>query len=143
MPGGAQTQKLVQGSWGNFSGAIRGNFDGVWSADVCHTQLSTHQSARVLPGGRFGLKGASWGARDGTTGTFVTGEISVGNENDIQIGGRGFCRQTYEMRDVTTTSGLIFNATLTHYGSFYDGYCHIFFALFQGNWTTGPKHSIG
>jgi hypothetical protein len=57
----------------------------------------------------------------------------VGNEHDWQVLGVGGCLQIYDLWGLKTTSGLTFDATLTHYGTYYGGRCHIFFAVLAGN----------
>ena len=127
------------GSWGNFVGGERGQINGFWAAQVCHTGLSVFSSAHVLPGGDLHLSRLRGGGRSG--GYFLSGAIGVGSEHDLQVNGTGGCLQIYDLQGLQTTSGLTFDATLTHYGVFYGGRCHIFFAVLVGSDRTMPTHT--
>src|SRR3989449_10480985 len=49
-------------SLSSFGGTASGTINGVWSASVCHSGLSTHGVAATISGGRFRVSGvAGWG----------------------------------------------------------------------------------
>jgi hypothetical protein len=107
------------GSTSPFAGTARGDLQGAWWATICHTPLGL--SAEILSGS-FRLQTLS----RSLVGSFVRGSVTFMNEQDFA----GACRQHYAVLGQLTNG--LFNATLTHYGAYYGGSCHVFSASVSG-----------
>lgn len=114
-----------------FFGGASGDLPGPWYAFVPHTQLSP--SARICPGGQFGLSTLVNGKPTTVTGSFVSG--SVVRTSSVCPG-----TQTYQVSAklaITATvagrarpgTASFQNVTLIH---FVDGACNAFFAIVVG-----------
>lgn len=116
-------------SMSSFGGAATGTINGVWSASVCHTGLSTHGVAARISGGRFRVSGVAGWRYVTVSGSFVAGSISPGVETDHAVNGVGTCTQVFGL-SITGTG--TFRATLVHYGAFFNSSCHVFSATLRG-----------
>jgi len=116
-------------SLSSFGGGASGTINGVWSASVCHTGLSTHGVAATISGGRFRVSGVAGWRYVSASGSFVTGSISPGIETDYAVNGVGTCTQVFGLSIKGTGT---FTATLVHYGAFFDRSCHVFSATLRG-----------
>src|SRR2546422_10475858 len=74
-------------SLSSFGGTASGTINGVWSASVCHSGLSTHGVAATISGGRFRVSGVAGWRYVTVSGTFVSGSISPGGEADYSLNG--------------------------------------------------------
>jgi hypothetical protein len=116
-------------SLSSFGGAASGTINGVWSASVCHTGLSTHGVAATISSGRFRVSGVAGWRYVTASGTFAAGSISPGIETDYAVNGVGTCTQVFGL-SITGTG--TFRATLVHYGAFFDKSCHVLSATLRG-----------
>jgi len=116
-------------SLSSFGGVASGTINGVWSASVCHTGLSTHGVAATISSGRFRVSGVAGWRYVTTSGSFVAGSISPGIETDYVVNGLGTCTQVFGL-SITGTG--TFTATLVHYGAFFDSSCHVLSATLRG-----------
>lgn len=116
----------------SFAGTAKGTINGVWSASVCHTALSTTPGVTAtISGGTFRVSGVRGWTYVSTSGTFTSGSISAGVETDYVSQGVGTCIQVFGV-GITGTGSSSFRATLVHYGAFYSGRCHVFAATLNG-----------
>jgi hypothetical protein len=116
-------------SQSSFAGTARGTINGVWSASVCHTGLSTHGVAATISGGSFQLSGLIGWKYVRASGS-ISGSIGPGVESDHTVNGVGTCTQVFVL-------GIVGNATfpaatLVHYGAFFAGSCHVLSATLSG-----------
>jgi len=116
-------------SLSTFGGAASGTINGVWSASVCHTGLSTHGVAATISGGRFRVSGLAGWRYVAASGIFVGGSISPGIETDYALNGVGTCTQIFRLSISGTGT---FTATLVHYGAFFNSSCHVLSATLRG-----------
>ena len=112
------------GSTSPFSGTAQGPLQGVWWASICHTALG--MSAEIL-GGDFGLRTPSRLLE----GKFLAKQGSVQWKDEGHFWGT--CWQHYTVNGLLTNG--TFNATLTHYGAYYSGSCHVYSARVSGTAT--------
>jgi hypothetical protein len=112
------------GSTSPFSGTAQGPLQGVWWASICHGGLPNADIFR----GTFTLQ---------TPSRRVVGDFQKSNP-EIGEGVRltdewhfaGACQQHYRVRGPLSNG--YFSATLTHYGAYYWGSCHVFSARVSG-----------
>ena len=116
-------------SLSTFGGAAGGTINGVWSASVCHTGLSTQGVGATISGGRFRVSGVAGWRYVTASGSFSGGSISPGIETDYAVNGVGSCTQVFGL-SITGTG--TFTATLIHYGAFFNGGCHVLSATLRG-----------
>jgi hypothetical protein len=117
----------VGGSTSPFSGTAQGSLQGIWWASICHGGLP---NADIFSG-TFTLQTPSRQVR----GYFQPQQGGVHFTDEWHFAGA--CQQHYTVRGPlsNTVSGLsngYFNATLTHYGAYYWGSCHVFSARVSG-----------
>lgn len=115
-------------SQSKFAGDVHGTINGVWSAAICHTDVSTTAASSVVPGGYFRVRGFAGWRYVTTSGTFVSGTISKGQENVDDAG----CTQVFDLSNVVLSNGVMPTGKLVHYGLFQGGVCHVFSATIKG-----------
>ena len=115
----------------SFAGTASGTINGVWSASVCHTELSIGGAAATISGGAYQVSGFSGWRFVRVSGTFVSGSVGPGTESDHTIKGVGTCTQVFGV-NIKGTGPAVFAATLVHYGAFFTGSCHVFSATLNG-----------
>src|SRR5213593_2120503 len=69
-------------SLSTFGGAASGTINGVWSASVCHSGLSTHGVGATILGGHFRVSGLAGWRYVTASCNFSGGSISPGIETD-------------------------------------------------------------
>jgi hypothetical protein len=116
-------------SLSTFAGTAGGTINGVWSASVCHTGLSTHGAAATISGGGFRVSGVAGWRYVTASGSFSAGSISPGAETDYAVNGVGTCTQVFV---ISITGTGTFTATLIHYGTFFNSACHVLSATLRG-----------
>ena len=116
-------------SMSSFAGTASGTINGVWSASVCHSELSIHRAMATISGGHFRVSGFVHWRYVTTSGIFTSGYIGPGVETDYVINGVGTCTQVFRL-SITGTG--TFTATLVHYGAFFDRSCHVLSATLKG-----------
>jgi len=119
-------------STSTFGGTATGTINGVWSASVCHTELSIAPGpTATISGGTFRVTGFRGWHYVKIVGGFVSGSIPAGVEADYVVNGVGTCTQVFAVR-ISGTGPSTFAATLTHYGLFFSGSCHVVSATLNG-----------
>jgi hypothetical protein len=113
----------------SFAGTASGTINGVWSASVCHSEPSVHGVTATISGGSYRVSGFVHWRYVSTSGTFTGGSVGPGIETDYVIHGVGTCTQVFA---VTITGTGTFNATLEHYGAYFNNSCHVLSATLKG-----------
>ena len=115
-----------------FGGNATGTINGVWSASVCHTELSiaTGRTA-TISGGIFRVTGFRGWRYVRIVGSFVWGFIPAGVETAYVVKGVGTCTQVFAV-NINGIGPTPFAATLKHFGLFFSGSCHIGSATLNG-----------
>ena len=115
-----------------FGGSATGTINGVWSASVCHTELSIAPGlAATISGGSYRVAGFRGWHYVKVVGSFTSGSIPAGIENDHVVKGVGTCTQVFAV-SINGTGPSTFTATLKHYGLFFSGSCHVVSATLNG-----------
>jgi hypothetical protein len=112
------------GSTSPFTGTAQGPLQGVWWASICHTALG--MSADIL-NGTFVLQ--TPGRR--LQGDFLPAQQGVKLTDEHHFWGT--CWQHYSVNGPLSNGH--FDATLTHYGAYYSGSCHVYSARVSGTAT--------
>jgi hypothetical protein len=114
----------VGGSTSPFSGTAQGPLQGIWWASICHGGLP---NADIFSG-TFTLQTPS----RRVVGDFLKSRPDMGEgvklTNEWHFAGA--CQQHYKVLGPLNNG--YFNATLTHYGAYYWGSCHVFSARVSG-----------
>jgi hypothetical protein len=119
-------------SMSTFGGSATGTINGVWSASVCHTELSIAPGpTATISGGNFRVTGLRGWRYVKVVGSFVSGSIPAGIETDYVVKGVGTCTQVFAV-SINGTGPSTFVATLKHYGLFFTGSCHVVSATLNG-----------
>jgi hypothetical protein len=119
-------------SMSTFGGGASGTINGVWSASVCHTELSIAPGpTATISGGVFRVSGFRGWHYVAIVGSFVSGSIPAGVENDYLVKGVGTCTQVFAV-SIKGTGPSNFVTTLKHYGLFFSGSCHVVSATLNG-----------
>jgi hypothetical protein len=119
-------------SMSGFAGVATGTIKGVWSASVCHTDLSIAPGPKAsISGGGFHVSGVADWRVVRLSGSFTSGSIDAGTEIDHVISGVGTCTQVFGL-SITGSGPSSFTATLMHYGVFFAGGCHVLSATLSG-----------
>ena len=119
-------------SMSTFGGNATGTINGVWSASVCHTELSIAPGpTATISGGIFRVTGFRGWHYVRIIGSFVSGSIPAGVETDNVVKGVGTCTQVFAV-SINGTGPSAFAATLKHYGLFFSGSCHVVSATLNG-----------
>jgi hypothetical protein len=113
----------------SFAGTASGTINGVWSASVCHSELSINGAMATISGGHFLVSGFVHWRYVTTSGIFTSGSIGTGHETDYVANGVGTCTQVFGL---SLTGTGTFTATLVHYGAFFDRSCHVLSATLKG-----------